>query len=184
MQTATIYTLNAKVVPVEPDRSTVQMFSCDEPTMTYRIEGGEPLRIPTYETVDLPLHRVSSFSIIEPPRDLMIPGNTGNTSRTQDHLFAVEPALKEILSAPFRDEWAFKVRKLEKENLAYNNKNYELEEKLKAAEYKISHLKEHIEAVEKTGSRYVKAWNQVWRFHREPILKRLWIAFRNELTPN
>jgi len=182
MQTATIYTLNAKVVPVEPYRSTIQVFSCDEPTMTYLVEGGEPFRIPTYETVNLPLHRVSSFSRINSPESMLNHPST-STRQTQDHLFAVEPALKEILSAPFRGEWASKVSKLEKENLAYNNKNYELEEKLKVAEYKISHLKEHIEAVEKTGSRYIKAWNQVWRFHREPILKRLWVAFRNDLTP-
>jgi len=180
MQTATIYTLNAKVVPVESYHSTVQMFSCDEPTMTYRVEGGEPLRIPTYETVNLPLHRVSSFSIIEPPRDLMIPGNTGNTSRTQDHLFAVEPALKEILSAPFRDEWAFKVRKLEKENLAYNNKNYELEEKLKDA----------LSTNASLNARYISTCEELFELRRRVhkfcthnVFRRLWVAFRNDLVP-
>lgn len=183
MQTATIYTLNAKVVPVRPLDSTVRLYWIDGPDQTFYVENGEPVRIPESETIDLPLHRVSSFSRIEPPEHLMAPGN--NTRNTRDHLFAVEPALKEILSAPFRAEWEAKVSKLEKENLAYNNKNYELEEKLKAAESKISHLKRHIESMEKTmrGSHYVKVWNQVWRFYREPTWKRLWIAFRNSLTP-
>ena len=178
MQTATIYTLNAKVVPVESYLSTIQVFSCDEPTVTYRVEGGEPLRIPTYETVNLPLHRVSSFSIIEPPEHLMIPGNS--TRRTQYHLFAVEPALKEILSAPFRNEWAFKVSKLEKENLAYNNKNYELEEKLKDA----------LSANASLNKRYLSTAEEIFELRRRvhnfcecKVFKRLWVAFRNDLTP-
>jgi len=178
MQAATIYTLNAKVVPVESYLSTIQVFSCDEPTVTYRVEGGEPLRIPTYETVNLPLHRVSSFSIIEPPEHLMIPGN--NIRRTQDHLFAVEPALKEILSAPFRAEWEAKVSKLEKENLAYNNKNYELEEKLKDAMSANAFLRGELGLV---TQEIFKLRKRVYNFCECNVFRRLWVAFRNDLTP-
>ena len=179
MQTATIYTLNAKVVPVEPYRSTIQVFSCDEPTMTYLVEGGEPFRIPTYETVNLPLHRVSSFSRINSPESMLNHPST-STRQTQDHLFAVEPALKEILSAPFRGEWASKVSKLEKENLAYNNKNYELEEKLKDA----------LSTNASLNARYISTREELFELRRRVhkfcthnVFRRLWVAFRNDLTP-
>lgn len=178
MHTATIYTLNAKVVPVEPYDSTVRMYSANEPTKIFGVKGNPPVRIPESETINLPLHRVSSFSIIEPPEHLMIPGN--NTRRTQDHLFAVEPALKEILSAPFRAEWEAKARKLEKENLAYNNKNYELEEKLKGA----------LSANASLNKRYLSTAEEIFELRRRVhkfcqcnVFKRLWVAFRNDLTP-
>lgn len=180
MQTATIYTLNAKVVSVESYDSTVRMYSDDRSDRIFCIENEEPVRIPVSEIIDLPLHHVGSFSRIEPPEHLLL---SGNTRYTRDHLFAVEPALKKILSAPFKAEYEAKVNKLEKENLACIDKNHKLEEKLKAAESKISHLKQHIESMEKTGSHYVEVWNQVWRFYREPTWKRLWIAFRNKLEP-
>ena len=179
MQTATIYTLNAKVVPVEPYRSTIQVFSCDEPTMTYLVEGGEPFRIPTYETVNLPLHRVSSFSRINSPESMLNHPST-STRQTQDHLFAVEPALKEILSAPFRGEWASKVSKLEKENLACNSKNYELEEKLKDA----------LSTNASLNARYISTREELFELRRRVhkfcthnVFRRLWVAFRNDLTP-
>jgi hypothetical protein len=147
--------------------------------MTYRVEGGEPLRIPTCETVDLPLHRVSSFSRINSP-EFLLNQPTISTRQTQDHLFAVEPALKEILSAPFRDEWAPKVSKLEKENLAYNNKNYELEEKLKDA----------LSTNASLNARYISTCEELFELRRRVhkfcthnVFRRLWVAFRNDLTP-
>jgi len=147
--------------------------------MTYLVEGGEPFRIPTYETVNLPLHRVSSFSRINSPESMLNHPST-STRQTQDHLFAVEPALKEILSAPFRGEWASKVSKLEKENLAYNNKNYELEEKLKDA----------LSTNASLNARYISTREELFELRRRVhkfcthnVFRRLWVAFRNDLTP-
>jgi hypothetical protein len=108
----------------------------------------------------------------------MIPGN--NIRRTQDHLFAVEPALKEILSAPFRAEWEAKVSKLEKENLAYNNKNYELEEKLKDAMSANAFLRGELGLV---TQEIFKLRKRVYNFCECNVFRRLWVAFRNDLTP-
>jgi dynactin complex subunit len=108
----------------------------------------------------------------------MIPEN--NTRRTQDHLFAVEPALKEILSAPFRAEWEAKTRKLEKENLAYNNKNYELEKKLKDALSANASLNKRYLS---TADEIFELRRRVHKFCEHNLFRRLWIAFRNDLTP-
>jgi hypothetical protein len=103
-----------------------------------------------------------------------------STRQTQDHLFAVEPALKEILSAPFRGEWASKVSKLEKENLACNSKNYELEEKLKDA----------LSTNASLNARYISTREELFELRRRVhkfcthnVFRRLWVAFRNDLTP-
>jgi len=179
MQTATIYTLDAKVVPVESCSSTVRTFPLDEPTLTYGVVGGGPLRIPTSETIDLPLHHVGSFSKINFPGPLLNQSNKPHR-QTQYHLFAVEPALKEILSAPFRAEWAAEVSKLEEDTLAYKNINCKLEEKLNDALSTNASLNDRYLS---TNDKLFDIRCRVHNFCEYNVFRRLWVAFRNDLTP-
>lgn len=187
MQTATLYTLHSETVPLL-SRDEITVYSPAELRPLY-IEGETPEHF-TVNTTTFPVHSV--FKRLESARgfsDFHTPGEpwqfheSDEYGKTYQHLFAIDPALEEILSAPIRSKMECKVKKLEKECLDYNNANYEIEEKLKAAEQTISHLKRRIADKDATISELNKVRNRVGNFSQKPVWERLWIAFRNDLVP-
>ena len=202
MQTATLYTLQSKVIPVHNHESVRYMT---EEVSPLRVEGGPPLYIPSYlKETYLPLHHVcKSFRVcsgIRPPgpwklydthRDL----ETYDTVDTYHHLFAVEPELEGILWHVFNEEKvAGKISKLEHEKRIETGKFEKCLESLTQTRQEKSKLEEKLNDALSTNAslndRYLSTNDELFdlrcrvnNFCEYNVFKRLWIAFRNELTP-
>jgi hypothetical protein len=104
MQTATLYTLQSKVIPVYDDKSIRYLGHVDDVSPLY-IEGGHTVFTDKalFKETYLPLHHVcKSFSVprgcpgITPPKpwkffDSQEDRGSGEREDTYHHLFAVDP---------------------------------------------------------------------------------------------
>jgi hypothetical protein len=173
-----------------------------------RVEGGPPLYIPSYlKETYLPLHHVcKSFRITQGIPGISPPGpwklydthkdlETYDTVDTYHHLFAVEPELESILWHVFNGEKvAGKISKLEHEKQVETGKlekclesltqtrqeKSKLEEKLNDALNTNASLNERLLSAE--GELFVIR-RRVHKYCQYNVFRRLWIAFRNDLTP-
>jgi hypothetical protein len=207
MQTATLYTLQSKVIPVYDDKTLRYLDRSEDVTPLY-IEGGSPVFTPSpiKETI-LPLHHVcKSFRVsrgcseIRPPEpwklyDSEKDWKTGDDINTYHHLFAVEPELERILWHVFNEEKvAGKISKLEHEKKVETGKlemcleiltqtrqeKSKLGEKLNDALNTNASLNERLLSAE--GELFVIR-RRVHKYCQYNVFRRLWVAFRNDLTP-
>jgi hypothetical protein len=191
MQTATLYTLQSKVIPVY-NHEIVRYMA--EEVSPLRIEGGPPLYIPSYlKETYLPLHHVcKSFRVSRGCSGISPPGpwqrydseedwKTGDDINTYHHLFAVEPELEGILWHVFNGEKvAGKISKLEHEKKVETDKSNRLYKDLTEAKNKNAELQRELDLTRKD---YLQLGSSVDYFRRCNIFRRLWVAFRNDLTP-
>jgi hypothetical protein len=193
MQTATLYTLQSKVIPVYDDKTLRYLDRAEDVTPLY-IEGGSPVFIPSSikETI-LPLHHVcKSFRVsrgcsgISPPGpwqryDSQKDWKTGDDINTYHHLFAVEPELESILWHVFNEEKvAGKISKLEHEKKVETDKSNRLYKDLTEAKNKNAELQRELDLTRKD---YLQLGSSVDYFRRCNIFRRLFLAFCNDLTP-
>jgi hypothetical protein len=193
MQTATLYTLQSKVVPVYNDKILRYLDRVEDVTPLY-IEGGSPVFIPSSikETI-LPLHHVcKSFRVSRGCSEIRPPGpwqrydsgkdwKTGDDINTYHHLFAVEPELEGILWHVFNEEKvAGKISKLEHEKRIETDKSNRYYKDLTEAKNKNAELQRELDLTRKD---YLQLGSSVDYFRRCNIFRRLWVAFRNDLTP-
>lgn len=207
MQNATLYTLKSKVIPVYDDKTLRYLDRPEDVTPLY-IEGGSPVFIPSSikETI-LPLHHVcKSFRVTQGIPGISPPGpwqrydsrkdmGTRDTVDTYHHLFAVEPELEGILWHVFNEEKvAGKISILEHEKRTETGKFEECLESLTQTRQEKSKLEEKLKDALNTNAslneRLLSAEDELfdlrWRVHnfcKYNVFKRLWIAFRNDLTP-
>jgi hypothetical protein len=120
---------------------------------------------------------------------------TYDTVDTYHHLFAVEPELEGILWHVFNEEKvAGKISKLEHENRVGTDKLNKCHEDLIQTKQEKSKLEEKLNDALSTNAsleaEYLSTKGELfdlrWRVHnfcKYNVFKRLWIAFRNDLTP-
>ena len=201
MQTATLYTLQSKVIPVYDDKSMGYLSYVNDVSPLY-IEGGHTVFTDKalFKETCLPLHQVcKSFSVprgcpgIAPPKpwkffDSQEDQGSGKREDTYHHLFAVDPELEKILWHVFNDKEASgKISKLEQEKKVVadkfdkaNQKCFKLEEKLKDVLSTNASLNERLLS---TGDKLYELRRKVYTFCECNVFKRLWVAFRNDLVP-
>jgi hypothetical protein len=206
MQTATLYTLKSKVIPVYDDKTLRYLDYSKDVTPLY-IEGGHTMFIPSSIKETIPLHPVwKSFRVprgcseIRPPEpwqryDSVKDWETEDDINTYHHLFAVEPELEGILWHVFYEEKvAGKISKLEHEKKVETGKLEKCLESLTQTRQEKSKLEEKLNDALSTNAplndRYLstndKLFDLRWRVHNfceYNVFKRLWVAFRNDLTP-
>ena len=201
MQTATLYTLQSKVIPVYDDESIRYLGHVDDVFPLY-VEGGQTVftnKALLKETY-LPLHHVcKSFSVsrefprITPPKPWEFLNSQEDLgSRFHEdiyhHLFAVDPELEKILRHVFNGEKVSeKIPKLEQEKVVEidkfdkaNQKCFKLEEKLKDVLSTNASLNERLLS---TDDKLYELRRKVHTFCECNVFKRLWVAFRNDLVP-
>jgi hypothetical protein len=106
---------------------------------------------------------------------------TKDTVNTYHHLFAVEPELESILWHVFNEEKvAGKISKLEHENRVGTDKLNKCHADLTEAKNKNAELQRELDLTRKD---YLQLGSSVDYFRRCNVFRRLWVAFRNELTP-
>jgi hypothetical protein len=173
-----------------------------------RVEGGPPLYIPSsLKETHLPLHHVcKSFRVSQGCHGISPPGpwklydthkdlKTYDTVDTYHHLFAVEPELEGILWHVFNEEKvAGKISKLEHEKKVETDKSNRYYKDLTETKQEKSKLEEKLKDALNTNAslneRLLSAEDELfdlrWRVHNfceYNVFKRLWVAFRNDLTP-
>jgi hypothetical protein len=192
MQTATLYTLKSKVIPVYDDKTLRYLDYSKDVTPLY-IEGGHTMFIPSSIKETIPLHPVwKSFRVprgcseIRPPEpwqryDSVKDWETEDDINTYHHLFAVEPELEGILWHVFNEEKvAGKISKLEHEKRIETDKSNRYYKDLTEAKNKNAELQRELDLTRKD---YLQLGSSVDYFRRCNIFRRLWVAFRNDLTP-
>ncbi len=194
MQTATLYTLQSKVIPVYNDKYIRYMDRTEDVSPLY-IEGGHTVFTDKvlFKEVYLPLHHVcKSFRVSRGCSEIRPPGpwklydthkdlETYDTVDTYHHLFAVEPELEGILWHVFNEEKAAgKISKLEHENRVGTDKLNKCHADLTEAKNKNAELQIELDLTRKD---YLQLGSSVDYFRRCNVFRRLWVAFRNELTP-
>ena len=209
MQTATLYTLKSKVIPVYDDKTLRYLDRAEDVSPLY-LEGGHTIftdKVLFKETY-LPLHHVcKSFRVTRGIPGISPPGpwklydthkdlETYDTVDTYHHLFAVEPELEGILWHVFNEEKvAGKISKLEHEKKVETGKLEKCLESLTQTRQEKSKLEEKLNDALSTNAslkaEYLSTKDELfdlrWRvnnFREYNVFKRLWIAFRNGLTPN
>lgn len=194
MQTATLYTLQSKVIPVYNDKYIRYMDRTEDVSPLY-IEGGHTVFTDKvlFKEVYLPLHHVcKSFRVSQGCHGISPPGpwkwldtekdwKTKDNINTYHHLFAVEPELEGILWHVFNEEKvAGKISKLEHEKRVETDKSNRLYKDLTEAKNKNAELQRELDLTRKD---YLQLGSSVDYFRRCNVFRRLWVAFRNELTP-
>lgn len=169
MRIATVYTLKSQQVPVHDMASVIEvrrLLPLDQDLVPLQFRDGPPLFASKMDTVDLNLYSVfqhvgSAVNMLEPARE---------RKPSDLHLFAIEPALEEILSAPFRDRYS-----------RAENKLRETQSYLQEAESKRESLQKELSA---SQLKHSAAWDlfrteeaKVISFYKQPLWRRLWIAF-------
>jgi predicted nuclease with TOPRIM domain len=129
--------------------------------------------------------------LYDTPKDL----ETYDTVDTYHHLFAVEPELEGILWHVFNEEKvAGKISKLEHEKKVATGKLEKCLESLTQTRQEKSKLEENLKDALSTNAslndRYLSTNDELfdlrWKvnnFCEYNVFKRLWITFRNDLTP-
>jgi|LakMenEpi03Aug12_release.lakeMendotaPanAssembly.Ray.scaffolds.fasta_scaffold675816_2 hypothetical protein len=194
MQTATLYTLQSKVVPVYNDKILRYLDRVEDVTPLY-IEGEHTVFTDKalFKETYLPLHHVwKSFRVSRGCSEIRPPGpwqrydsgkdwKTGDDINTYHHLFAVEPELEGILWHVFNEEKvAGKISKLEHEKRIETDKSNRYYKDLTEAKNKNAELQRELDLTRKD---YLQLGSSVDYFRRCNIFRRLWVAFRNDLTP-
>ena len=201
MQTATLYTLQSKVIPVYDDKS-IRYLSYDNDVSPLYIEGGHTVFTDKalFKETYLPLHHVyKSFSVprgcpgITPPKPWEFLNSqedrgSGEREDTYHHLFAVDPELEKIIRHVFNDKEASgKISKLGQEKKVVadkfdkaNQKCFKLEEKLKDVLSTNASLNERLLS---TDDKLFELRRKVHTFCECNVFRRLWVAFRNDLVP-
>jgi len=194
MQTATLYTLQSKVIPVYNDKYIRYMDRTEDVSPLY-IEGGHTVFTDKvlFKEVYLPLHHVcKSFRVSQGCHGISPPGpwkwldtekdwKTKDNINTYHHLFAVEPELEGILWHVFNEEKvAGKISKLEHEKRVGTDKLNKCHADLTEAKNKNAELQRELDLTRKD---YLQLGSSVDYFRRCNVFRRLWVAFRNELTP-
>lgn len=194
MQTATLYTLQSKVIPVYDDKSIRYLGHVDDVSPLY-IEGGHTVFTDKalFKETYLPLHHVcKSFSVprgcpeITPPKpwkffDSQEDRGSGEREDTYHHLFAVDPELEKILWHVFNGEKVSgKISKLEQEKAAEIDKFNKCYENLTETKRKNAEL--HRKA-RFNHDELLQLRRRVHKFCQHNLFRRLWVAFRNDLVP-
>jgi hypothetical protein len=99
MRKATLYTINTTEVMIVRD-DYVTIFGCNPVDLTKcaKVGIGEFLITPTYSKIDLPLYRINR--VIQPTQPF-INSRPSDIPKTKEFFIAIEPALAEILEAPY-----------------------------------------------------------------------------------
>ena len=168
MQTATLYTLNSKVVPVYGNESVVMRYMTPQEMTPLNVEG-EPTMFThaSYTKEYLPTHEVyTTFRSIRWDPEIPPPEpwkflnyredpRSGDRLNTYHHLFSVDPELEKILRHVFNSDLT-----------DANRKNEELTQELNL-----------------TRKDYLQLSQRVDYFRKCNVFRRLLIAFCNDITP-
>ena len=168
MQTATLYTLNTKVVPVYGNESVVMRYKTPQEMTPLYVKGEPTMFISAPLTKEyLPTHEVyATFRSIRWGPEISPPEpwkflnyredpKTGDRLNTYHHLFSVDPELEKILRHVFNNDLAETKRK-----------NEEMTQELDLTREDLLQLDQRVD--------YFRKCN---------VFKRLWVAFRNDLVP-
>jgi hypothetical protein len=167
METATLYTLNSKIIPIV-SRDYVRM-ECHQDLTPIYIKN-EPCLF-TLKTIDLPLHTAyksvqfsEEYPMFSQPMPWKLHDSRDDGMNTYYHLFAVEPELERILRCVFNDsELERELGSCKTKLCQSNNKNLELQKERDI-------LKE----------KFNQAQQRINRFKGYGLIKRIWFAIRNE----